>query len=130
MQRSNREEYFEIRARYIDFNGSTFYYVAHRMYGASFCCRTYSFSEIPVFNDVSPIHALPAQPLSHGSEIKDQLRARGAEFVKLKGTHYLEYHDVMIQKQRFGLEEKLLKFRAISPVPSEANLVGSRPCYG
>ena len=54
---------------------------------------------------------LAAQPLAKEGELKDQLKARGVEFTKLKGTHYLEYHDYMIQRRMFGMESRILKFR-------------------
>jgi hypothetical protein len=56
---------------------------------------------------------LAAQPLGKDTELKAQLKARGAAFTKLKGTHYLEYHDYMIQRRTFGLESRILKFRVL-----------------
>lgn len=60
---------------------------------------------------------LAAQPLENG-ELKESLKNRGREFIKLNGTHYLEYHDSMIQRRSFGLESRILKFRVpLSLVP-------------
>ena len=50
-------------------------------------------------------------------DLKEQLKSRGSDFVKLKGTHYLEYHDSVYQRRNFGLESRILKFR----VPPTAN---------
>lgn len=69
-----------------------------------------NFREIPFFKDLRKIRLLSAQPLVD-EELKAQLKSRGADFVKLKGTHYLEYHDSVYQRRNFGLESRILKFR-------------------
>lgn len=77
----------------------------------SFDYIAYHQREIPFFKDLRKVRSLAAQSLGDESELKEQLRLRGSEFIKLKGTHYLEYHDSVIQKRNFGLESKILKFR-------------------
>jgi len=69
------------------------------------------FREIPYFKDLRKLHSLSAQVLEHNSQLKAQLKERGAEFVKLQGRHYLEYHDSIIQKRSFGFKSKILRFR-------------------
>ena len=79
------------------------------------CRITFSTSnsrEIPFFKDLRKIRTLAGQPLD--PELKEQLKSRGADFVKLKGTHYLEYHDSVYQRRNFGLESRILKFRVSS----------------
>ncbi|HMD13467.1 MAG TPA: hypothetical protein VKI62_02465, partial [Bacteroidota bacterium] len=70
------------------------------------------------FKDLRKIRLLSAQPLVD-EELKAQLKSRGADFVKLKGTHYLEYHDSVYQRRNFGLESRILKFR-VGPLKSKA----------
>ena len=73
-----------------------------------------NFREIPFFKDLRKIRLLSAQPLMD-EELKQQLKSRGTDFVKLKGTHYLEYHDSVYQRRNFGLESRILKFRVPTP---------------
>ena len=109
----DQQEYFEINVRYIDYNGSCFYYAWQRL-------------EIPFFKDLRKIRLLNAQPLTD-PELKAHLKSRGEDFVKLAGTHYLEYHDFVYQRRNFGLESRILKFRVPSFQPSpestETNVV-------
>jgi hypothetical protein len=98
MRRGDQQEYFEICVRYIDYNGSSFYHSWQRL-------------EIPYFKDLRKVRLLPAQPLVD-DDLKTQLQARGKCFVDLAGTHYLEYHDSVYQRRNFGLESRILKFRA------------------
>ena len=74
----------------------------------------FNSSEIPFFKDLRKIRLLSAQPLVD-EELKVQLKSRGSDFVKLKGTHYLEYHDSVYQRRNFGLESRILKFRVPFP---------------
>jgi hypothetical protein len=78
--------------------------------------------EIPFFKDLRKIRLLNAQPLTD-SDLKAQLKSRGSDFVKLKGTHYLEYHDSVYQRRSFGLESRILKFR-VSSIPKSGLIVG------
>jgi hypothetical protein len=78
--------------------------------------------EISFFKDLRKIRLLAAQPLGKNTELLQSLRARGEAFTKLKGTHYLEYHDYMIQRRSFGLESRILKFRVpLTPLPLPSN---------
>jgi len=114
MRRGDHQEYFEIHVRYIDFNGSCFYYAWQRLYlPLPFLLVFANCREIPYFKELRKIRLLSAQPLDDTSDLKTQLQSRGESFVKLKGRHYLEYHDSLYQRRNFGLESRILKFTAI-----------------
>src|SRR5277367_2244333 len=57
--------------------------------------------------------------LLDNSDIKKAFIQRGEEFVKLKGVHYMEYHDNLLKRDNSG---NILKFRVtalllLSPSP-------------
>lgn len=114
MRRGDHQEYFEIHVRYIDFNGSCFYYAWQRLYVPPYSTSSNTNNrEIPYFKELRKIRLLSAQPLDDTSDLKKQLTSRGESFVQLKGRHYLEYHDALYQRRNFGLESRILKFTAI-----------------
>ena len=109
MSRGDSQKLFELQARYIDYNGSTFHYTECRPYVPCFFLLL-TDRKIFFFKDLRKVRSLAAQRLENKSELKERLKARGGEFVKLKGTHYLEYHDSMIQNKSFGIDRKILRF--------------------
>jgi hypothetical protein len=114
MRRGDQQEYFEMHVRYIDYNGSSFYYSWQRLYTPKPLpipqTKTDS-REIPFFKELRKIRSLTAQPLID-PDLITTLQSRGRKFTQLKGTHYLEYHDSLYQRRSFGLESRILKFRA------------------
>jgi hypothetical protein len=63
---------------------------------------------IKQFNDVYSIRELGMDLLVDNSDIKKAFIRRGEAFVKLKGVHYMEYHDNLLKRDNSG---NLLKFR-------------------
>jgi hypothetical protein len=66
---------------------------------------------IKQFEDVYTIKELGMDLLADNSDIKKAFVRRGEAFVKLKGVHYMEYHDNLLKCDNSG---KLLKFRVPS----------------
>ena len=66
---------------------------------------------IKQFDDVCTIAALGMDLLPENSDIKRAFHLRGQEFVKLKGVHYMEYHDNLVKRDNWG---HILKFRVTS----------------
>lgn len=78
---------FRITVQYIDYNGTTLHY-SQRML------------EIPYFQHVAKTCWLGVQ-LLEDDELRENLKSRAQDFLRLQGVHYLEYHDYLIVQGSF-----------------------------
>lgn len=89
---------FEVKVKYIDFNGSTLYYAMQSLYYTVDSCTIAEISVIPHFKLSRAINSLDVRPLQIGDvELKKRLSIRGKKFLDLRGRHYLEYEGFIIQ---------------------------------
>ena len=78
-----------------------------------------NISHVPLFKYPKDVGFLELQPLKH---LKNELSARGKQFLRLRGSHYLQYIGDIIQHDtevhmRLGPDDdaKLLHFPVLAP---------------
>jgi hypothetical protein len=61
---------------------------------------------ITAFDDLCLIRSLDMQSMGDDLATKEEFKKRGAQFVKLKGRHYLQYNDLLLRRSSFGQVNK------------------------